>query len=290
MPVERGRVFSRGFTLLLVAVSSGAGSLAALSTVLEGPSRGLLVLDLASSLVLLAVAVKAWSLGVLGAYWIPLSLPPTALSAEGLLPGDALVWLWALGRAALAATAAVRIPRYSTFSLGADSTLIQLAVTAGVAVLLGAAGVYAVEGGRGPIKTFWDALWWAMATATTVGYGDVVPVTPAGRAVAVGLMILGIGTLGLFLSDMAARMAKALSQEEAGEGLPVLEREKRMIARAILDLEELSEEEVEVLINKIRVLHVLLTATPEERRVAAKGMAAGAAVVKQAASQSSGAP
>ncbi len=83
-----------------------------------------------------------------------------------------------------------------------------------------------MEGGEGPIESFWDALWWAMATAATVGYGDVVPVTPAGRAVAVGLMILGIGTLGLFLSDMAARMARTLSQEEYGEGLPVLERRR----------------------------------------------------------------
>ncbi len=289
MVVYGGGVFSRGFTLLLVAITAGAGSLAAASMALGGDSRGLLVLDLVASLGLLAAVLKAWSLGVASLYWLPLSLPPVVLAAKGLLPGGPtgiLAWAWAVGRALLAVSAARGIPRYSSFALGADSTLVQLAITAGLAVLLGAAGVYAVEGGKGPIESFWDALWWAMATATTVGYGDVVPVTPAGRAVAVGLMILGIGTLGLFLSDMAARMARALSQEEYGEGLPVLEREKRMIARAILDLEELSEEEVEVLINKIRVLHVLLTASPEGRVAAAKGMAAGAAVVTRAASRS----
>ncbi len=84
------RVFSRGFTLLLVAVTAGAGSLAAASMALGGDSRGLLVLDLVASLGLLASLVKAWSLGVSSLYWLPLSLSPVILAAKGLLPGGAV--------------------------------------------------------------------------------------------------------------------------------------------------------------------------------------------------------
>ncbi|GAB6147760.1 potassium channel family protein [Stetteria hydrogenophila] len=286
--VERGggRVFSRGFTLLLASVAAGVGSLPAAL----GGSPGLLPLDLAASAALLASLAKAWSLGVTGPYWLPLALPPTLLDWAGLLPPGvaraAMLAAWAAGRAVLAALAARGVLRYSSLTLGADATLVQLALTAGLAVVLGAAGLYAVEGGRGGFESFWDALWWAVVTATTVGYGDVVPETPAGRAIAVALMIVGIGSVGLFLSDAAARVARALSQEEYGEGLPVLEREKRLLAKALLRIEELSEEEVEVLINKIRVLHVLLTAGAEERVLAAKGMSAGARVARQAASHS----
>ncbi|NBO56998.1 MAG: hypothetical protein EBU84_20940, partial [Actinobacteria bacterium] len=45
------------------------------------------------------------------------------------------------------------------------------------------------------INSFFDALWWAAATITTVGYGDIYPVTPAGRIIAVFTMIVGISTL-----------------------------------------------------------------------------------------------
>jgi len=54
------------------------------------------------------------------------------------------------------------------------------------------------------ITSYGDALWWAATTVTTVGYGDLYPVTVTGRLVAVGLMIAGIGLLGTVTAGIAS--------------------------------------------------------------------------------------
>jgi voltage-gated potassium channel len=56
----------------------------------------------------------------------------------------------------------------------------------------------------GSIQTFGDALWWAMTTVTTVGYGDRFPVTTTGRFVAAGLMLAGIALLGVVTASLAS--------------------------------------------------------------------------------------
>ena len=51
------------------------------------------------------------------------------------------------------------------------------------------------------------ALWWAVATLTTTGYGDVVPITPLGRIVAAAVMICGLGVFGLWTGILATGFA-----------------------------------------------------------------------------------
>ena len=53
------------------------------------------------------------------------------------------------------------------------------------------------------IRTPGDALWWSLTTMATVGYGDKYPVTAEGRAVAIALMIGGIGLFGTFTGYLA---------------------------------------------------------------------------------------
>ncbi|MFC0266746.1 ion transporter [Kushneria aurantia] len=54
------------------------------------------------------------------------------------------------------------------------------------------------------IKTAEEALWWAVVTVTTVGYGDYYPVTTLGRVVAVALMIGGVGLFGSFAAYISS--------------------------------------------------------------------------------------
>src|SRR5579859_1652837 len=51
------------------------------------------------------------------------------------------------------------------------------------------------------------ALWWAIATLTTTGYGDVVPITPLGRIIAAAVMICGLGVFGLWTGILATGFA-----------------------------------------------------------------------------------
>jgi len=67
------------------------------------------------------------------------------------------------------------------------------------------------------IKTWPDALWWAASTASTVGYGDRFPVTPAGRMAALVLMISGIALLGVITASLATVFVARSRGEQSGE-------------------------------------------------------------------------
>ena len=72
------------------------------------------------------------------------------------------------------------------------------------------------EQGQGTIESFPDALWWSIVTATTVGYGDISPVTPLGRAVAVVLMLGGIGLFGALTANLASVLVRSEDNVEEG--------------------------------------------------------------------------
>jgi voltage-gated potassium channel len=95
-----------------------------------------------------------------------------------------------------------------------------VALLAVAAVVLGGVGIYIVEGSpTGNIQSVGDGIWWAIVTATTVGYGDISPSTTEGRLIAVVLMLLGIGVIGAFTATVASFF---VSQDE-GTDLKSLE-------------------------------------------------------------------
>jgi voltage-gated potassium channel len=72
------------------------------------------------------------------------------------------------------------------------------------------------------ISDFGDAIWWAVTTMTTVGYGDHYPVTAAGRLVGFGLMIGGIALLGTVTATLASWIIETVAAEkEQAEDLQV---------------------------------------------------------------------
>lgn len=61
----------------------------------------------------------------------------------------------------------------------------------------------------------WDGVWWAVTTVTTVGYGDIAPQTDAGRAIAIVVMLVGIGFVAILTAAAAERFMRAQRSGEA---------------------------------------------------------------------------
>ena len=114
-------------------------------------------------------------------------------------------------------------------------------------------GIYLIESPHenAQITNLIDAFWWVSATVTTVGYGDVVPVTEAGRVMGIGLMFAGISIIGVFISALGARLiGSRLKKHETTESAT-----KLLITKKINEIEKLEKHEVELLINMLKDLH-----------------------------------
>ena len=110
------------------------------------------------------------------------------------------------------------------------------------------------------ITSFRIALWWAVVTTTTVGYGDYTPITPLGRLIAMGVMMVGIGLIGTISATVAAwfvnrpNASKPDEQASPASDQPVPAGHAELLER----LDRLTEQQEEI--------RALLQSTPPDTR------------------------
>lgn len=82
-------------------------------------------------------------------------------------------------------------------------------------VLYCSAAFYVCERGANKlVHSYFDALWWAFITVTSVGYGDIYPKTLEGRLIAMVLTLFGMGLFALIIAEGSAKFAKYLADAE----------------------------------------------------------------------------
>ncbi|MEN6670491.1 ion transporter [Psychrobacter sp. B38] len=83
-----------------------------------------------------------------------------------------------------------------------------------IMIVTASSGIYLVENHAQPqeFESIPKAMWWAVVTLTTVGYGDVIPITTAGKILGAVITILGVGLAALPAGILATGLANELAQ------------------------------------------------------------------------------
>jgi voltage-gated potassium channel len=129
-------------------------------------------------------------------------------------------------------------------------------VFSAIAVSIGAIAIYIVEHNveGTKITNIGDAFWWAIVTITTVGYGDVYPITIEGKIIAGFLMIVGIAILGILISTLGAALIESRLKPKPKPGEDI----KIKVKEGVDILELLDKEDVDSLLKMITNLYTEL--------------------------------
>lgn len=98
--------------------------------------------------------------------------------------------------------------------------LVAVGFIAVVVILISAMGLYYAEHDAQPevYRSIPHSLWWAVVTLTTVGYGDVYPVTVAGRWIAGAIMLLGIGLVAVPAGIISSTLTEIIRERKGPSG------------------------------------------------------------------------
>ena len=143
---------------------------------------------------------------------------------------------------------------FRTLKLFEGRRILYIIAFSTMAVTLGAVAEYLVESS--------DAFWWAIVTVTTVGYGDVYPVTPGGKIIASMLMIIGIAILSILISTLGAGLIESrFKREDKSRGKKTIEpsltdQTKMLIKNKIDRIENISQDDFDNLMSTIKSLRI----------------------------------
>lgn len=143
-------------------------------------------------------------------------------------------------------------------------SVVLLAAAAFSIIFVGGFGVFLAEHGHpgANITQYGDAVWWAVVTIATVGYGDYYPVTVVGRIIAIFMMISGVGIFALMVATFAKRRLQK-AQSKLGTvtepSLNLLGQDTKTAIKTKVDgIETLTEEDFDTLIVEIKSLRFTL--------------------------------
>ena len=131
-------------------------------------------------------------------------------------------------------------------------------------IIIGAFGVFLAERGHpgANITQYSDAVWWAVVTIATVGYGDYYPVTAVGRIIAIFMMISGVGIFALMVATFAKRRLEKAESKLGPVNKSTInfsdQETKTSIKTKVDKIENLTEEDFNTLIADIMGLRLTL--------------------------------
>ena len=158
------------------------------------------------------LAVAERKLAALRAHWLDATLVVVSLPSYGQrLSSLRLLRLARLLRVVVVLGRALQAERRLT-----SRSVFRLA-SIGTIFLVFIAGAVQATVDSGDFKSFWDGVWWAVVTVTTVGYGDIVPHSVSGRLIAMLLMVAGIGFISVLTATIASFFVKEERQDERAE-------------------------------------------------------------------------
>lgn len=111
------------------------------------------------------------------------------------------------------------IQRFSTAFLMIKEELTLFLFATAFLLYFSAVGIYYFENPAQPeqFQSIFDSLWWAVATLTTVGYGDVYPVTVGGKIFTFFVLIIGLGIVAVPAGLIASALTMSLETERQNE-------------------------------------------------------------------------
>lgn len=145
----------------------------------------------------------------------------------------------------------LRIFLLRIFELMRQPIFIAVTILGNACIMCGTFVLFSVEKDVNPkLQTILDAIWWAVATVSTVGYGDISPVTPVGKITGIAMMIVGTA----LFSTYTALFAGALVSAEFGD----LEKDVKDIEKAVTQLEKDFETDEQTLHRVIETVETAL--------------------------------